>query len=151
MKTSRYVLTALLLAGLVSVLALAAAPAVSALQTSTATPTPASAAATDEPAVAAAPASVLDLQAALENVYVQASPSVVSIRTRTLAAQQFGGFGTLPEQDTPQYAEGLGSGFVWDTQGHIVTPILCDPVWSAMLLGSFSPTIMWWTAQNASR
>jgi len=121
MKTSRYVLTALLLAGLVSVLALAAAPAVSALQTSTATPTPASAAATVEPAVAAAPASVLDLQAALENVYVQASPSVVSIRTRTLAAQQFGGFGTLPEQDTPQYAEGLGSGFVWDTQGHIVT------------------------------
>ncbi len=134
MKTSRYVLTALLLAGLVSVLALAAAPAVSALQTNTATPTPASATATAEPVatatsamtttapvVAAAPASVLDLQAALENVYVQASPSVVSIRTRTLAAQQFGGFGTLPEQDTPQYAEGLGSGFVWDTQGHIVT------------------------------
>lgn len=169
MKTSRYVLTALLLIAIVSMLALAVAPTAAARQTNTATPTAtitativatstttatttatAEATATAEPTVTAAAtptaapeatatsavtttataeptemapvqASVLDLQAALENVYVQASPSVVSIRTRALAAQQFGRFSPDPESDTPQYAEGLGSGFVWDDQGHIVT------------------------------
>lgn len=120
MKTSRYILIALLLVGLVGALAVVAAPRAAALQTNAATPT-AEAAAQAGSAVAAAPANVQDLQAALENVYEQVSPSVVSIRIRALAPQQFGGFGMDPNAANPQYAVGLGSGFVWDDQGHIVT------------------------------
>jgi serine protease Do len=82
-----------------------------------------------------------DLQSALEKVYEQANPSVVSIRVRVNAADQLQqmmpslpnlpGLPDLPElpnmpkspdtPQTPQYGQALGSGFVWDKQGHIVT------------------------------
>jgi serine protease Do len=91
--------------------------------------------------VAASPAQSVvanDLQSTLENVYDQVNPSVVSIRVRvsaTNALQQMlpdlPNLPNLPNRpnspnspDTPQvpqYGAAQGSGFVWDTQGHIVT------------------------------
>jgi S1-C subfamily serine protease len=63
----------------------------------------------------------------LENVYTQVGPSVVNIRVvqqqsgASLDQNQFPFGFNNPQGSTPQYSEGLGSGFVWDTQGHIVT------------------------------
>lgn len=69
-------------------------------------------------------------EGALENVYRQVNPSVVNIR---VVEEQSGtglDMGQLPfdfnspggnSPDTPQYSQGLGSGFIWDTEGHIVT------------------------------
>lgn len=50
----------------------------------------------------------------LVRVYEETSPSVVNIRVRTRVSSGFPGFGDFVQQ-------GQGSGFVWDTQGHIVT------------------------------
>jgi len=65
----------------------------------------------------------------LEQVYQKVNPSVVSIRVVTEVSVVphsfpdfpffFDPFSDLP--DTPQIQEGLGSGFVWDQEGHIVT------------------------------
>ncbi|OGO34875.1 MAG: hypothetical protein A2W35_20685 [Chloroflexi bacterium RBG_16_57_11] len=80
----------------------------------------------------------------LENVYTQVNPSVVNIRV--LVSSPAGGsfsipglpfeFPDLPQMpqdpeapegsqpelpDMPEFGQGLGSGFVWDSQGHIVT------------------------------
>ncbi|MGB9521664.1 MAG: PDZ domain-containing protein, partial [Anaerolineales bacterium] len=69
----------------------------------------------------------------LEEIYNRVNPSVVNIRVvqKNNAADISGGnlpqlpFFNFPNQpnqpNTPQYSEGLGSGFVWDTEGHIVT------------------------------
>lgn len=73
-------------------------------------------------------------QSALENIYAQVNPSVVNIQVmqpQTASSQNLFPFpffnnpgqqGT-PNQATPepQYSEALGSGFVWDKQGDIVT------------------------------
>lgn len=68
------------------------------------------------------------MQTTLENIYNQVRPSVVSISVITQQSTQsqipspFFGFPGLPnQQQTPQYGQALGSGFVWDKQGHIVT------------------------------
>jgi serine protease Do len=78
-------------------------------------------------------------EGALQNVYAQVNPSVVNIRV--LVDQtglsslpegfqmpelpfNFPGNPSSPEGNTPsqpQFAQALGSGFVWDDQGHIVT------------------------------
>jgi serine protease Do len=96
--------------------------------------------------VAASPAQSVvagDLQSALEKVYDQVNPSVVSIRVRVKATDQLQqmmpNLPNLPNlpffnnpndqqspnsPDTPQvpqYGTAQGSGFVWDTKGHIVT------------------------------
>jgi S1-C subfamily serine protease len=70
-------------------------------------------------------------QGTLENIYTSVSPSVVNIRVvqevsgSGLETSQIPGFPffNLPQdqQSEPQYQSGLGSGFVWDTEGHIVT------------------------------
>ncbi len=71
----------------------------------------------------------------LENVYTQTNPSVVNIhvvqKQEITSINPFSnfpfffntpGFGnTTPQTPQYQYNEGLGSGFVWDKQGHIVT------------------------------
>jgi serine protease Do len=65
----------------------------------------------------------------LENVYTQVSPSVVNIRVVQQQDVSLGSdLGNSPFQlpgnngsQTPQYSQGLGSGFVWDTVGDIVT------------------------------
>ena len=72
-----------------------------------------------------------DMEAILEQIYTQVSPSVVNIR---VVQKQEVMFPTLPEipgfpffgpllPQEPQefYRRGLGSGFVWDKEGHIVT------------------------------
>jgi serine protease Do len=69
-------------------------------------------------------------EGALENVYTQVNPSVVNIRVvqkqsaSTLDQSQFPFDFNAPQNSqpqTPQYSQGLGSGFVWDSAGHIVT------------------------------
>lgn len=70
-------------------------------------------------------------QGTLENIYTTVSPSVVNIRVvekvsaSGLDASQIPGFPffSLPQdqQPQPQYQSALGSGFVWDKDGHIVT------------------------------
>ncbi len=71
-------------------------------------------------------------QGTLENIYTSVSPSVVNIRvvqkvanTGTIMSQIPGfPFFSLPqgqEQAPQQYQSALGSGFVWDTNGDIVT------------------------------
>jgi S1-C subfamily serine protease len=88
------------------------------------------------------PVNVGDLQAALEQVYQAANPSVVNIRvTITGGMQQLQGLPEMPnmpglpfpfgqgtpDQGTPDQgqsapkAQAEGSGFVWDKQGDIVT------------------------------
>jgi S1-C subfamily serine protease len=69
-------------------------------------------------------------QGTLENLYKAVNPSVVNIRvvqkvdaSDALGQLQQFPFFNLPEgQEAPeQYQSGLGSGFVWDENGHIVT------------------------------
>lgn len=96
--------------------------------------------ATPAPALPAGEAASLlaAYEGVLQNVYNQVNPSVVNIRVLVDQSNisgfqmpglpfEFPGMPELPNQpeqnnpDLPQYGEGLGSGFVWDTQGHIVT------------------------------
>jgi len=80
---------------------------------------------------------------ALSQIYEKVNPSVVNIRVvQKLDAgalqevipglpfdlpnipglpQLPGGEDTPEEPDVPQYGQGLGSGFVWDEQGHVIT------------------------------
>jgi serine protease Do len=72
-------------------------------------------------------------QGTLENIYSAVSPSVVNIQVvqkvaasdTTTDSQQLPGFPFFsnPQQQQPQdqFQAALGSGFVWDQQGHIVT------------------------------
>lgn len=70
-------------------------------------------------------------QGTLEEIYTTVSPSVVNIRVvekvsaSGLETSQIPGFPffNLPQdqQPQPQYQSALGSGFVWDKEGHIVT------------------------------
>lgn len=70
-------------------------------------------------------------QGTLEKIYTTVSPSVVNIRVvekvsaSGLDASQIPGFPffSLPQnqQPQPQFQSALGSGFVWDKEGHIVT------------------------------
>ncbi len=62
-------------------------------------------------------------QGTLEQIYNQVNPSVVAIEvvqgSASSSQNQFGFPGAPFGQNIPQQAQ--GSGFVWDTQGHIVT------------------------------
>lgn len=70
-------------------------------------------------------------QGTLEDIYTQVSPSVVNIRVvqkvdaSNFAMSQLPGFPffNLPQDQQPseQYQSALGSGFVWDQNGYIVT------------------------------
>jgi S1-C subfamily serine protease len=73
-------------------------------------------------------------QGTLENIYTTVSPSVVNIRVvkkadvTSLDSSQFQGFpffnlpqGQQPQQPQQQFESALGSGFVWDQNGNIVT------------------------------
>lgn len=96
--------------------------------------------ATPAPALPAGEAASLlaAYEGVLQNVYAQVNPSVVNIRVLVDQSNvsgfqmpglpfDFPGMPELPNApeennpDLPQYGEGLGSGFVWDSQGHIVT------------------------------
>jgi serine protease Do len=71
-------------------------------------------------------------QGALEAVYERVNPSVVNIRVLSRTSTMFPNLPedhpfftppSTPGADTPEdfFSQGVGSGFVWDQQGHIVT------------------------------
>ena len=68
-------------------------------------------------------------QTALEDIYARVNPAVVNIRVVEQQSGSSSGSQSSPSFGMPggqgnsgqQYSQGLGSGFVWDTQGHIVT------------------------------
>ena len=64
-------------------------------------------------------------ESTLESIYTTVSPQVVNIMVLTPASanslQNFPGFNNNPQSQTPQYSSALGSGFIWDTKGDIVT------------------------------
>ncbi|MGE5641663.1 MAG: trypsin-like peptidase domain-containing protein, partial [Byssovorax cruenta] len=72
-------------------------------------------------------------QGTLENIYAAVSPSVVNIRVVEKVSGSDSGTSQLPgfpffnnpqgqgQQPQDQFQSALGSGFVWDTEGHIVT------------------------------
>ncbi|MFN2150171.1 MAG: trypsin-like peptidase domain-containing protein [Anaerolineales bacterium] len=72
---------------------------------------------------------ILAMEGTLEQIYQQVNPSVVNIRVvQKVSATDLSNsqipFFSLPQdqgQSPDQYQSGLGSGFVWDTQGHIIT------------------------------
>jgi S1-C subfamily serine protease len=74
----------------------------------------------------ASPANMAAYEGSLEKVYEQVNPSVVNISVIEKASQsQNNPLFQMPGLDQSQpnapTQQGLGSGFVWDTQGHIVT------------------------------
>ncbi|MBX0330125.1 trypsin-like peptidase domain-containing protein [Oscillochloris sp. ZM17-4] len=95
--------------------------------TPAAAPQPAAAAAPAPAAVAPAPAAgaLAAYEGTLEQIYSQVNPSVVHVEVVEQASAQaappdpFGMFGG--QQGQPQVQVGSGSGFLWDTSGHIVT------------------------------
>ena len=123
-------IAALLLAGCSgAILSFAAAPRLAQIF---ATPTPlapinvdaSTNASTNTTAPVAASSALAAFQSTLEDIYTQVGPSVVNISVvmgpSNTAASPFGNspFGQ-PQQQGVQ--EALGSGFVWDAQGHIIT------------------------------
>ncbi len=68
----------------------------------------------------AALGNVSDLEQTMEQVFQQVNPSVVAIEVVEQAGSSVNPFFNNPGQGTPQ-AQALGSGFVWDKDGHIVT------------------------------
>jgi serine protease Do len=64
-------------------------------------------------------------ETALENIYTAVSPQVVNISVLMPASssdlQNIPGFNNIPQSQTPQFSSALGSGFVWDKNGDIVT------------------------------
>ncbi|MGQ9516782.1 MAG: S1C family serine protease [Anaerolineae bacterium] len=99
-------------------------PAVTAIAEIVSTPTPTSnpqKVASSTPALSTPiaqsgtlPAGILEEEELLTRMYEQVSPSVVHIRI----TQQVSGLSGFTED---LYQHGEGSGFVWDTEGHIVT------------------------------
>ncbi len=71
------------------------------------------------------------LEQTLENIYEQVNPSVVNIRVVQKeeitfpSLPEIPGFPffsfPIPEEPEEYYRHGLGSGFIWDKEGHIVT------------------------------
>ncbi len=84
-----------------------------------------------EPIISPPPGGLAEIQAAYKQIYEAVLPSVVSISVTTfvrdtvtsLPGLPFDFDFIVPGQDIPQEFQrrGAGSGFVWDSQGHIVT------------------------------
>ncbi len=95
-----------------------------------ATPTPVPATMNTQPATPITldvPAGIAELQDTLSNLYEAVSPSVVNVSVLMSVESMVPGFPQHPNlPDLPDMPDGFGaagegSGFVWDTQGHIVT------------------------------
>ena len=122
MKEKYLWIVALLLVSLMALSACSMPQFSNAVAAQSATSTP-----TEEPVVAQAPdaaGAVAALEGTLEQIYTKVNPSVVNIEVVETASAssssiQIPGFPSTPTQ--PQVQQALASGFVWDTQGHIVT------------------------------
>ncbi|MHC1785088.1 MAG: trypsin-like peptidase domain-containing protein [Anaerolineaceae bacterium] len=67
---------------------------------------------------------VMALESVYENVYQQVNPSVVNIQVQQIvnaSKNPFFDFFGQQNNSQDQIQRGLGSGFIWDTEGHIVT------------------------------
>ncbi len=83
------------------------------------------------PAVSADTGVVAAYEGTLQDIYTRVNPSVVNIHVVSEVSasadpfSQIPGFnnpeGNAPQDNTPQLQQALGSGFVWDTQGHVIT------------------------------
>ena len=136
-KLFLYIAPILLLIGLIgygstlsSVGTLFSAPA----QAAQAITAPATNPSSNPPAVVSKNDTLTAIEGTLTDIYNQVNPSVVSIQVAQKAQisnmpQLPGGMpfffgqpqGQLPQGSQPEYQYGAGSGFVWDTQGHIIT------------------------------
>ncbi len=106
MKTNMWIVSVLIIP--VLILAGCISPAVPTAPSATGTePTPPVAGSTSPPI--STPGPLAGIEAALESIYNQANPSVVNIRV------------LLPGNSFNPGGAALGSGFVWDKQGNIVT------------------------------
>ena len=118
---------ALFLAGCgTTTFSLSAMPKLAALQ-ATATPvadlpaSPSNIIAVDAPkTTSASSAALAALQGTFEDIYTQVNPSVVNIQVEIGPSSSNSNSGRLPF-GSQGVQEALGSGFVWDTAGHIVT------------------------------
>ncbi len=120
MKSKLWLVTIVMIAALV--LSACGAPALSGTLSAAQqlNQAPASSTSTSSQSTAAL-GSVSDLEQTLEQIYQQVNPSVVAIQVVEQATgTAVNPFFNNPGQETPQ-AQALGSGFVWDKAGHIVT------------------------------
>ena len=94
--------------------------------------------------IVAAPATSLDaLQNTYEQIYQKVNPSVVNIQVvEQSSGGTNGGFGFNNPQFQPAQ-QALGSGFVWDTAGHIVTN-------NHVVTGATSITVTFWDGTQVS-
>jgi S1-C subfamily serine protease len=60
------------------------------------------------------------IETTLEQIYTRVNPSVVNISVLQKQSSS-STFPFTPPQGQPQFSEALGSGFIWDNEGHIVT------------------------------
>ena len=65
--------------------------------------------------------SVTGLEELLESIYNRVNPSVVNIQVMQKVQAPTFVFPGFPTPDSPQYSSALGSGFIWDSAGNIVT------------------------------
>jgi serine protease Do len=98
------------------------------IQTAAQLQKPTAAPATNAPAASNNTALLSAYQGVLENIYSQVGPSVVNIHvymSQSASGSNLGQIPGFPNQQNPgsssPSAEALGSGFVWDNAGHIVT------------------------------
>jgi serine protease Do len=128
MKRRFAFLAALLIAALLA-LSSCSLPALPAVQAaSQAAPTAVPTAAPVVVSSSDSPGAVAALEGALELIYTRVNPSVVNVQVSQTAAAGSpaipdvpGSPFQFPAPQGPQPQQGLGSGFVWDKEGHIVT------------------------------
>ena len=114
MKHRFFLLALLLLIVLLAILASCTVPGlfIAATPTPTATPRVQTVIVVATPTPGPLPAGGDDVEARRIALYLRVAPAVVNVTTQVLRTDFF--WGTTPE-------EGSGSGFLWDTDGHIVT------------------------------
>ncbi len=77
---------------------------------------------TTSPAITIPQSQVLtDWQSTLESIYTAVSPQVVTIQVMTPSSSGFQNFPGFNNPNQQQLSPALGSGFIWDTKGNIVT------------------------------
>jgi S1-C subfamily serine protease len=127
---SGFVIIAMILlsacSGVASALSSTGSPVAQVASTATAVPTTATSApssgssTTTVSPVIAVPQTVSQYQSMLESIYTTISPEVVTINVTTTSSSGVSNFPGFSNQ-SPQVSQALGSGFIWNTNGDIVT------------------------------